>query len=149
MPEYSFQLRGWHGLIGVTVVLVFWGIQIYARVVPSDEEMCAAVRTELLNEYSGRGRKDIARRVEEARQGLTVESVPDLVQHDVEFKSIATLGKMSARVDFVRAEVIVDGGSPPDGRSVRYFRISRKIMDPGWIVIGPSDAYSYYSQLIP
>ena len=80
---------------------------------------------------------------------MTVESVPDLVQHDVEFKSIATLGKMSARVDFVRAEVIVDGGSPPDGRSVRYFRISRKIMDPGWIVIGPSDAYSYYSQLIP
>ena len=149
MPEYSFQLRGWHGLIGVAAVLAFWGIQLYTRVVPLDEEMRAAVRTELLNEYSGRGRKDVARLVEEASQGSTVEPIPDLVQHDVEFKSISALGKMSARVDFVRAEVMVDGGFPPDGRSVRYFRISRKIMDPGWMVIGPSDAYSYYSQLIP
>lgn len=149
MPEVSFQLRGWHGLIGVAAAVVFWGIQVYSRVVPSDEAMRAAVRTELLNEYSGRGRKDVARLVEEAREGSTVEPVPDLVQHDVQFKSISALGKMSARVDFVRAEVMVDGGFPPDGRSVRYFRISRKIVDPGWMVTGPSDAYSYYSQLIP
>jgi hypothetical protein len=91
----------------------------------------------------------VARLVDEARKGSPGELVPELVQRDVEFKSISALGKMGARVDFVRAEITVDGAAPPDGRSVRYFRISRKFMDPGWMVIGPSDSYNYYSQLIP
>jgi hypothetical protein len=149
MPEHSFQLRGWHSLIGMAMVLVFWAVQIYTRVVPADEAMRAAVKQELLNEYSGRGRKDVARLVAQAREGSRVESVPEFVQRDVELKSISALGNISAHVDFVRAEVTVDGGSPPDGHPVRYFRMSRKIVDPGWLVLGPSDAYSYYSQLIP
>jgi hypothetical protein len=37
-------------------------------------------------------------------------------------------------VDFVRAEITVDGATPPDGRSVCYFRISRKLWIPaGWL----------------
>lgn len=130
-------------------MLAFWGVQAYTRVVHADAGMRAAVSVELLNEYSGRGRKDVARRVAEARQGLPVEPVPEVEQRSVEFKSITALGKMGARVDFVRAEIQVDGGLPPDGRPVRYFRVEQKFMDPGWMVIGPSDAYSYYSQLIP
>lgn len=151
MPEYSFSLplRGWHALAGVAAVLVIWGIQMYTRIVPEDEAMRAAVKAELIEEYSGRGPKDVARLVAEARAGSPVEPVPELVQHEVEFKSISALGKMGARVDFVRAEIIVDGAVPPDGHQVRYFRISRKFMNPGWMVIGPSDSYSYYSQLIP
>lgn len=149
MPGYSFSLRGWHAVVGVAAVLAVWGIQTYTRIVPEDEAMRAAVKEELINEYSGRGRKDVARLVAEARAGSPVELVPELVQRDVEFKSISALGKMGARVDFVRAEITVDGAVPPDGRSVRYFRISRKFMDPGWMVIGPSDSYNYYSQLIP
>jgi hypothetical protein len=148
MAEYNFQFRGWQALVAVAVVLGFWGIEIYLHVQSVDDAMREAVRAELLNEYSGRGPKDIARLVAEARAGAPVEPVQPLVQRDVEFTSIAARGKMDGRVTLVRAEVTVDGGPPPDGRPVRYFRMSTKL-GGGWMVVGESDSYSYFRELMP
>ena len=149
MAEYNFELRGWHAIIGIAAVLCLWGLQMYMRVTPVDDAMRDAVRAELLNEYSGRGPKDVARLVTEARAGLPVEPVQPLVQRDVEFSSIAARGKVGGAVTLVRAEVTVDGGPPTDGRPVRYFRITRKFIGPGWMVIGESDSYGYFMQLAP
>jgi len=149
MAEYNFELRGWHAVIGITALLGFWGLQMYMRATPVDDAMRDAVRVELLNEYSGRGPKDVARLVTEARAGLPVEPVQPLVQRDVEFNSIAARGKIGGAVTFIRAEVALDGGPPPDGRSVRYFRLSRKFIGGGWMVIGESDSYGYFMQLMP
>lgn len=148
MAEYNFQLRGWQALIAVPLVLGFWGVEMYLHVRSVDDAMRDAVRAELLNEYSGRGPKDVARLVAEARAGSPVEDVQPLVQRDVEFTSIAARGKMDGRIVLVRAEVTVDGGPPPDGRSVRYFRVSTKF-GGGWMVLGESDSYSYFMQLAP
>jgi hypothetical protein len=149
MAEYNFQLRGWHALVGIAALLGFWGIEMYLRVRTVDDGMRNAVRERLLNEYSGRGPKDIARIVAEAREGSPIEPVPEVVQRDVQFTSIAAHGRMGAPVTLVRAEITVDGGSPPDGRSVRYFRVSRNFMDGGWMVVGESDPYFYYKELAP
>ncbi len=148
MAEYNFQFRGWQSLVAVAAVLGLWGIQMYLHVRPVDDAMRDAVREELLNEYSGRGPKDVARLVAEARAGSPVEPVQPLVQRNVEFTSIAARGKMDGRVTLVRAEVTVDGGPPPDGRPVRYFRVSGKFTG-GWMVIGESDSYSYFMELAP
>jgi hypothetical protein len=102
----------------------------------------------LINEYSGRGPADIARPVAEARNGSPVEDVPPVVQRDVEFPSIAARGEMGAWLTLVCTEITVDGGPPPDGRPVRYFQLPRKFTG-GWMVIGPSNSYSYYRELIP
>jgi hypothetical protein len=107
------------------------------------------VRERLVNEYSGRRPNDLARLAAEAREGSPVEPVPDVVQRDVEFTSIAALGRMGAPAIFVRAEITVDGGPPPDGRPVRYFRVTRKFTGDGWMVVGDSSAYFYYSELEP
>jgi hypothetical protein len=149
MAEYNFQLRGWHALLGIAVLLGFSGIEMYLRVRTVDDGMRNAVRERLLNEYSGRGPKDIARIVAEAREGSPIEPVPDVVQRDVQFTSIAAHGRMGAPVTLVRAEITVDGGPPPDGRSVRYFRVSHNFMDGGWMVVGESDPYFYYRELAP
>jgi len=149
MVEYNFQLRGWPAVIAIAAVLVFMGVEMRLRFVSVDDAMRDAVRAELLNEYSGRGPKDLARLVAEARQGSPVEPVQPLVQRDVEFRSIAARGKMSSSVTFVRADLTVDGGPPPDGRSVRYFRVSRKFVGEGWMVVGESDSYTYFTQLMP
>ena len=149
MAEYNFQLRGWHVLVGIAVVLGFFGIQTYMRIRTVDNGIRDAVRERLVNEYSGRGPKDIARIVEEAREGAPIEPVPDVVQRDVEFTSIAALGRIGAPAILVRAEITVDGGPPPDSRSVRYFRVARKFMEGGWMVVGDSSAYFYYSELAP
>jgi hypothetical protein len=149
MAEYNFQLRGWHALVGIAALLGYLGIEMYLRVRTVDDGMRNAVRERLLNEYSGRGPKDIARIVAEAREGSSIEPVPEVVQRDVQFTSIAAHGRMGASVTLVRAEIRVDGGPPPDGRSVRYFRVSRNFMEGGWMVVGESDPYFYYRELAP
>jgi hypothetical protein len=149
MAEYNFQLRGWHALVGIAAVLGFFGIQTYLRIRTVNNGMRDAVRERLVNEYSGRGPKDLARLAAEAHEGSPIEAVPEVVQRDVEFRSIAALGKMGAPAILVRAEITVDGGPPPDGRSVRYFRVTRKFMEEGWMVVGDSSAYFYYSELAP
>ena len=148
MAEYNFQFRGWHAFVAIAALVGFLGFKTFLRLRSVDDEMRDAVRVELLNEYSGLGRADAARLVAEARAGSTVEPVPPLVQHDVAFPSIAARGDTGARVTLVRAEVIVDGGPPPDGRSVRYFQVSRKFTG-GWMVVGTSDSYSYFRELLP
>jgi hypothetical protein len=149
MAEYNFQLRGWHAIVGILAVLGFVGIQMYLRVRTVDDGMRDAVRERLINEYSGRSPKDIARIVAEAREGSPIEPVPEIVQRDVEFKSMGAHGRMGAPAIIVRAEVEVDGGPPPDDRPVRYFRVSRKFMDAGWMVVGESTSYLYYRELVP
>jgi hypothetical protein len=149
MAEYNFQLRGWHALVGIAALLGFSGMQMYLRVRTVDDGMRNAVRERLLNEYSGRGPKDIARIVTEAREGLPIEPVPEVFHRDLQFTSIAAHGRMGAPVTLVRAEITVDGGPPPDGRSVRYFRVSRKFMDGGWMVVGENAPYFYYRELAP
>jgi hypothetical protein len=147
MAEYNFQLRGWHALVAIAALVAFLGIAMFLRVRTVDDGMRNAVRERLVNEYSGRGPKDIARIVAEAREGSPIEPVPEMVQRDVEFTSIAAHGRMGAPAILVRAEITVDGGPPPDGRTVRYFRVTRKFMEDGWMVVGESGPYFYYREL--
>jgi len=88
MPEYNIQLRGWHAILAIAALLAFLGISMALRVRPVDDEMRAAVRERLLDEYSGRGPKDIARIVEEARDGTAIENIPEVVQRDIQFPSM-------------------------------------------------------------
>jgi len=149
MAEYSFQLRGWHALLGIAALLAYSGIEVYLRVHTVEQGMKDAVRERLLNEYSGRGLKDIARVLAEAREGQPVETLPEVVQRDVEVASMGAHGRMGGPVIFVRAEITVDGSAPPDGRPIRYFSMSRKFMDSGWMVVAETDSYRYYRELVP
>jgi hypothetical protein len=146
MAEVNFQLRGWHALLAIPLLLGYLGFKMWLRVLPVDEAVNNAVREELLKEYSGRGPKDVARIVAEAREGLPVEHVKPVVQPDVEFTSLTSRGDSTARITLVRAEVTVDGGPPPDGRSVRYFRMSGGLTG-GSMVIGESNAYFYFVEM--
>jgi len=149
MAEYTFQLRGWHAVAAVLALGGITGLQVYSRVRPVNDAMRDAVRSRLLAEYSGRGPKDLARFVAEAREGSPVEPVPALVQRDVEFTSVAARGTIGGAT-VVRAEVTVDGGPPPDGRAVRYFWVSRKFESDGdWLVMGESNSYQYLMELMP
>lgn len=147
MAEYTFQLRGWKALVALAAVAVFFGGRTYLRIRPVDDGLRDAVKGRLLNEYSGRGPKDVTRIIAEAHEGKPVEELQPVVQRDVEFTSIAAHGRMGGMYTVVRAEVTVDGGPPPDGRAVRYFSIMEKL-GGGWMVAGESDSYRYYEELV-
>lgn len=148
MPEYNYEFRGWHAAIALVAVLGFFGVKSFLRIRMVDESMRDAVRQQLMNEYSGRGPKDVARLVAEARAQQPLDAVPPLVQRDIEFKSIGARGQWDALVAVIRVEITVDGAAPPDGRNTRFFRVSQKL-DGGWMVIGDSDSYSYFMMLVP
>jgi hypothetical protein len=146
LAQYTFQLRGWHAIIAIPFLLGYAGLTMYMHVRTVDDAMRDAIRTELLNEYSGRGRGDVARMVQEAREGAPVEVPPPVVQRDVEFTSIGARGKIAGQRAVARVEVTVDGGPPADGRAVRYFSVSSGLGGV-WIVDGESDSYQYFMEL--
>jgi hypothetical protein len=150
MAQYNFQLRGWPAVLAIAGLAGITGVQMYLRVRPVDDAMRDAVRAELVKDYSGRSSRDLARLVAEARQGAPAESLslPPLVRRDVAFTSIAARGSAGGAI-VVRAEVTVDGGPPPDGRPVRYFWVSRKFAESGWIVMAETDSYRYFMALLP
>jgi hypothetical protein len=147
MAEYTFQLTGWKAVVAIAALAVFMGGRMYFRVRPVDDGIREVVKARLLNEYSGRGPKDVTRILAEARKGEPVEELQPVVQRDVEFTSIAAHGRMGGMYTVVRAEVTVDGGAPPDGRAVRYFSMIEKL-GGGWMVAGESDSYRYYQELV-
>ena len=148
MAEYSSQLKGWQAVAAIATLAAFTGGRMYFRMRPVGEGVREAVRARLLNEYSGRGPKAVARILAEAREGKPVEELQPVLQRDVEFTSIAAHGRMGGSLTVVRAEISVDGGPPPDGRAVRYFSVSPKFGGDGWMVNGESDAYRYYQELV-
>jgi hypothetical protein len=62
---------------------------------------------------------------------------------------MAARGRMGSGSIVVRAEVTVDGGLPPDGHAVRYFRVTRKFGGSGLQVTSETDAYRYFEELLP
>ena len=148
MAEYRVQLSGWKAIAGIVVVLGLVGGTMALRIRPVDDAMREAIRVYLLNEYSGRGRKDVTRLLAESRQGLPVEPLPEVAPRDVQLPSLAARGKMGGLATIVRAEITVDGGAPPDGRAVRYLRVSRGL-EGAWIVDGESDSFRYFQELMP
>lgn len=149
MPTYNYQLRGWHAVLAVLALLGFTGLKMAQRIRPVDNAMRAAVRDELLNEYSGRGPKDVASLVAQARAGQPLNSLPPVVQRDVEFTSIGARSAKGSSVVLIKAEITVDGGAPPDGRSIRYFCIEQKFAEDSYIVVGNSSAYNYFREIFP
>jgi hypothetical protein len=150
MAQYNLQLRGWQAVAGLVVLGGITGVQMYSRVRPVSDAVREAVHTKLLEEYSGRGPKDIARFAAEFRKGEPVEPMPALVQCDVEFTSIAARGRMGGTAVVVRTEVIVDGGPPPDGRAVRYFWVVRKFgVEGSWGVTSETNSYRYFGHCCP
>jgi len=57
------------------------------------------------------------------------------------------LGHGLQDVMVAKVEVTVNGGPPPDGRSVRYLDLMRSV-DGRWLVVADSDAYHYMISLL-
>jgi hypothetical protein len=73
---------------------------------------------------------------------LTPEQVQDLLRLDrIEFPSIRGIGTPDDMV--VRVEITVDGGPPPDGRAVRYWRMRYSTIT-GWRMEREANALLYY-----
>jgi hypothetical protein len=146
MGETRIELTGWKAIVVAVIILAVTGFRIYSRFPTVSDDGRAALRTWLVKDYTGRGVKDLAKRVAEYRAGAPVEDLPAVAaEPNVEFVSLSAHGWRDAMV--VRSEISVDGGPPPDGQPVRYLFLTTKF-DGGWMVLSESDSVRYYEALL-
>jgi len=148
MSQYAFRVHGWQAIAAVVLLFGYWGVSAYSHVRTVDDDMRDAIRQYLLNEYSGRSLKDVQRILKEAKSGQLIEDLPEVQQRDVQFSSASAVGRYGAPFEVIRVQITVDGGQPPEGAAVRYFRVEHVTTDK-WLVVGQSDSYSYYSEFFP
>lgn len=145
MAETRIELTGWKAIVAGLLLLVWFGGRIYTHIPKVPDEGREALRTWLVKDYTGRGPRDVARRLADYRAGNPVQPL-DLpaVLPDIELTSVSAHGWRDAMV--VRTEISVDGGPPPDSQPVRYLFLTTKL-EGGWMVLSESDSYRYYRAL--
>jgi hypothetical protein len=113
-----------------------------------DDAARFAIGVSLTYEYQGQGLKKQAQEYLQPRASGEAPKEPppsDLPIPMVELASLSAHGSKDVMV--ARVEVTVNGGAPPDGRSVRYLDLTRSV-DGRWLVVLDSDAYHYVIGLL-
>jgi hypothetical protein len=146
LAETRIELTGWKAIVALAVFLAISAVRLLMRFPAVADDGREAVRTWLVNDYEGRGPKALAQMASDYRAGLPVHA-PErpAVAPQVEFVSLAAHGLRDAMV--VRAEVMVDGGSPPDDRPVRYLYLTTRV-GGGWMVMSETSELRYYEALM-
>jgi hypothetical protein len=121
----TIRVTGWRAFVLLVAMVAFglWRARAQRRTL--DTEARRLIQIELSAEYLRGG---------------------DLVPTEaVELRSLSARGH-SERV-VVRAEVAVEGRTPPDGERVRYFAMRHRLVG-GWELLPQRpDAFSYYTTL--
>jgi hypothetical protein len=146
MSETRIELTGWKAVAVAAIILVFSGYRAYSRIHTVTDEGREALRAWLVKDYTGRGPKDMARRVADYRAGVP-DRAPDVpaIEPRVEFTSLSAHGSGDTMI--VRCEITADGTGPPDDRPLRYLFLTTK-PGGGWMVFSESDSYAYYTALL-
>jgi hypothetical protein len=146
MSETRIKLTGWKAILVTVLILGVTGYRFYSRFPTVTDDGREALRLWLAKDYTGRGPKDLAKRVAAYRAGLPDQPpTAPAVEPNVELVSLSAHGSRDAMV--VRSQVSVDGGVPPDGQPVRYLFLTTKV-GGGWMVMSESDSFRYYTALL-
>jgi hypothetical protein len=146
--EYRQQLKGWQAAVVGVVIPGIVAYQCARRLQTVDDSARFAIGVSLTREYQGRGLKEQVQEYlqQRASGGAPKEPPPsDVPVPRVELVSVKAHGSNDVMV--AKVELTVDGGPPPDGRSVRYLDLMRSV-DGRWLVVADSDAYHYWISLL-
>jgi hypothetical protein len=146
VAEYNVTLKGWKALAVLAVLAGIYGLRIYSRIQTVDDAGRDILTAWLLKDYQGQGPHDIVKRVQDYKAGLPVQPITEIKPMNIEFAALAARGSRSSMI--VKAQITVDGGTPPDGQPVRYFYMTYT-PDTGWAVLAETDSYSYSRTLLP
>ncbi len=146
--EYRQQLKGWQAAVAMVVILGIVAYQCARRVQTVDDAARFAIGVSLTREYQGKGlREQVQEYLKQKASGGAPQEPPpsDVPIPRVELVSVKAHGSKDVMV--AKVELTVNGGPPPDGRSVRYLDLMRS-MDGRWLVVADSNAYHYLTSLL-
>jgi hypothetical protein len=138
-PSAGITLRGWPAVIALVVVAGLYGVTFLVSRRALDDKALDPIRRQLEGEYTAVLLPGVDPR----------DPDPDALARltaleRIEFASVSVRGFGSDII--VRVEPRVEGEPPPDGRDVRYYRMSYSTLN-GWRVRRQSTAWRYYSRV--
>lgn len=146
--EYREQLRGWQAAVVGAAIVGVVAYQCARRIQTVDDSARFAIGVSLTREYQGKGlREQVQEYLKQKASGNVPTEPPpsDAPIPRVELVSVKAHGSNDVMV--AKVEVGVNGGPPPDGRSVRYLDLMRSV-DGRWLVVADSDSYHYMISLL-
>jgi hypothetical protein len=137
------ELRGWKAIAAALVIAAVVVGKFAAERSTLESQAAEEIKLYLRGEYVSRGLEgvDVSRMAAEEAEAKAEEL---LSLSDIVFTSIKARGRGDDVV--ARVEIQVAGGDPPDGRRVRYYRLSHSALT-GWRVERETWALSYYLKL--
>ncbi|MGD2152061.1 MAG: hypothetical protein PVG79_02260 [Gemmatimonadales bacterium] len=137
------ELKGWKAIAALAVIVVVVVATFRAERSTLESEAADELKFWLRGEYVSRGLHgvDTSQLTEEELEAKAEEL---LSLSEVEFTSISARGRGDDIV--VKVEIRVSGEEPPDGKSVRYYRMSHSVVT-GWRVRHETTALAYYLKL--
>jgi hypothetical protein len=139
----TIRLSGGKAIAAIALIAGLAAFQFLAQTSTLSNHAAAQIKIHLASDYTRFSMPEIQQAAQSP--SVSLEQVTDLVARidpeNIEIVSISARGSGDEIV--ARVEVAVAGGTPPDGRRVRYFKM-RHSMLTGWTVDHPTTAASYY-----
>ena len=146
MSDMQINVKGWKAIPVILVVLAIVGYKFYAMKSTLDTDATKVIKFWLLAEYAGEALDNPKYKNFEALPRAEADRAAEelLKLQRIDIKSIGARGKGDDIV--VRVEIAVDGKTPPDGKSIRYFRMTHSTIT-GWRMKWDASWISYYLKL--
>lgn len=143
MTDLFFRLFRQHSLLAVIIIVVFALCRSYFVQASLPTEGQELLKRWIAGEYSSAA---IVKKPQSGSEEELVTWSKTLVRpEDITFISINAKG-ITKKDIIVRADIRVKGLPPPDGPSIRYYRMEYSLL-LGWFYRHPTNAFSYYSRL--
>jgi hypothetical protein len=139
----KIELKGWKAIAALAVIAVVLFATFRAERSTLETEAADELKLWIRSEYLSSGMHGIDPG-QMSEEELEAKGEELLSLSDVQFTSISARGRGDDIV--VKVEIRVAGQVPPDGKPVRYFRMSHSTVT-GWRVRHETTALSYYLKL--
>ncbi len=134
MSQVQIKLTGAKAVVAILLVTAFIGYRFFSATSTIETDAAAELKFSLWGQYASRLMAENPEPTEEtARRALALDNI--------QFPEINGRGTPGDMV--VRVRVLVDGSPPPDGRSVRYFRMEYSQLTK-WRYVRETTAFAYH-----
>ena len=146
MSDIKLQLSGWKAIAVIGIVVAVAGYRFMAVRTTLETGGADELKMWVLADYVRQGLPALEQALESGDMQAAEEQAQQLIAAErIQFTEMKARGTPDDLV--VRVKIRVDGGAPPDGREVRYFRMSHSTIT-GWRMERETTKLGYYLKLL-
>lgn len=142
MTKPEIKITGWKALVVLLAIVAFavYRFQSARAALPTDG--ADELKLWLTSEYISEGLPALEQAIEANDSAAVSDAVNQVLSRDrLTFRKIDARGLLDDMV--VRVDILVDGGTPPVGSRVRYFRMHYSTIT-GWVMDHETTSVAYF-----